>query len=164
MLSRRLHVRHRKVDGGNLWYAEILNLEYSEPGEAQSGIFQSGWWPVRNQLAIMRLQSRISHFTRRLPSYQQNIYSGAGRSVVVFPGHCSREKQRGESIHLHEVDDRFGIIERSCVGTIHLNASGVGEPRSNHACSPCRNCKATNQKQMSYRVSHISTRWACIHC
>jgi hypothetical protein len=69
---------------------------------------------------ISRVDSTVLARPTQATSYQPNIFTGAGRSVVSVPRSPLRGKQRGESIILHGADDRLGLIERSCVGITHL--------------------------------------------
>jgi hypothetical protein len=82
---------------------------------------------------ISRVDSTVLARPTQATGYQPDIFSGAGRSVVIVPRSPFRGKQRGESILLHEAKNRLGPVERSCVGIMHLNVSGVGGPRSYHA-------------------------------
>jgi hypothetical protein len=82
---------------------------------------------------ISREDSTVLARPTQATSYQSDIFSGAGRSVVSVPRSPFQGKQRVESILLHEADDRLGPVERSCVEIMHLNVSGVGGPRSYHA-------------------------------
>jgi hypothetical protein len=117
------------------------------------------WRPPRNEpewfcgrYMISRVDSTVLARPTQATSHHPDIFSEAGGSVVGVPRSPFRGKHRGESILLHGVGDRLGLVERSCVGIMHLNVSGVDGPRSNHAHS--RKHSRKHSRILQYTLIH----------